>query len=86
MQRKYVGRLSDIERETLADLLKKNHVAAQKVRRSRILRKADADRPNWTDAKIAEEFDCSIHSLECLRQRLVMKGFEIAVHMTSHSL
>ena len=80
MQKKYVVRLSDAEREMLAELLKKKRVAAQKVRRARILLKADADGPNWTDAKIADAFDCSTHSLECLRQRLVTEGFEIAVH------
>ena len=80
MKKKYVVRLCDAEREMLAELLKKKRVAAQKVRRARILLKADADGPNWTDAKIADAFDCSTRALECLRQRLVTEGFEIAVH------
>ena len=80
MRKKYVVRLTDAEREMLAGLLQKQRVSAQKVRRARILLKADADGPNWTDARIAEAFDCRTHSVECLRERLVTEGFEIALH------
>jgi hypothetical protein len=80
MQKKYVVRLTDAERETLTGLLKRQRVAVQKVRRARILLKADADGPNWTDAKIAEAFDCPTRSVESLRERLVTEGFEVAVH------
>jgi hypothetical protein len=80
MRKKYVVRLADAERELLAGLLKKQRVSAQKVRRARILLKADADGPNWTDARIADAFDCRTHSVECLRERLVTEGFEVAVH------
>jgi hypothetical protein len=80
MQKKYVVRLTDAEREMLTGVLKKKHVAAQKVRRARILLKADADGPNWTDARIADAFDCRTHSVECLRERLVTEGFEVALH------
>jgi Homeodomain-like domain len=80
MPKKYVVRLTDAERETLNELLKRHRVAVQKVRRARILLKADADGPNWTDAKIAEAFDCRTRSVECLRERLVTEGFEVALH------
>lgn len=80
MHKKFVVRLSDTERDMLSELLKKKRVAAQKVRRARILLKADADGPNRTDAWIADAFDCSTRSVELLRQRLVTEGFEIAVH------
>lgn len=80
MQKKYVIRLTDAERETLTELLKRQRVAAQKVRRARILLKADVEGPNWTDAKIAEAFDCPTRSVEILRERLVTEGFEVAVH------
>ena len=72
--------MTDAERETLAGLLKKHRVAAQKVRRARILLKADAEGPNWTDARIADAFDCRTRSGECLRERLVTEGFEVALH------
>lgn len=80
MTKKYVVRLTDAEREILTGLLKQKRVAAQKVRRARILLKADADGPNWTDAKIADAFDCRTHTVECLRERLVTEGFEVALH------
>ena len=80
MRKKYVVRLTDAEREILTGLLKQQRVAAQKVRRARILLKADADGPNWTDARIAEAFDCRTRSVESLRERLVTEGFEVALH------
>jgi hypothetical protein len=80
MQKKYVVRLTDTEREILTGLLKRQRVAVQKVRRARILLKADADGPNWADARIAEAFDCRTRSVECLRERLVTEGFEVALH------
>jgi hypothetical protein len=80
MAKKYVVRLTDAEREVLSGLLKRPRVAAQKARRARILLKADADGPNWTDAKIADAFDCRTRSVEGLRERLVTDGFETALH------
>src|SRR3984893_3588281 len=74
MQKKYIVRLTDAEREMLTGLLKRKRVAAQKGRRARILLKADADGPNWTDHKIADAFDCRTRSVEGLRERLVTDG------------
>src|ERR1700727_1743097 len=85
MQKMYVVRLTDAERETLNEVLKKKRVAAQKMRRARVLLKADADGPNWTDAKIAEAFDCGVRTVELLRERLVTEGFEIALAGKSKS-
>ena len=79
MQKKYIVRLTDSERETLREVLKKKRVAAQKVRRAQVLLKADAEGPNWNDAKIAEAFDCSTQTVENIRQRLVTEGFEITL-------
>ena len=80
MQKKYVVRLTDAEREMLNRLVKTRRVSAQKVRRAQILLKADADGPNWADVEIAKAFDCSIRTLEYLRERLVTEGFEIALN------
>jgi hypothetical protein len=80
MRKKYVVRLTDAERELLTGLLKKQRVSAQKVRRARMLLKADAGGPNWTDARIADAFDCRTRSVEGLRERLVTQGFEVALH------
>jgi hypothetical protein len=85
MRKRYIVRLTDVERELLTGLLKRQRIAAQKVRRARILLKADADGPNWTDAKIAEAFDCRTRSVESLRKRVVTEGFEVALHGRSKS-
>jgi hypothetical protein len=80
MQKKYVVRLTAAERETLTRLIDKPRVSAQKARRARVPPKADADGPGWTDAKIAEAFDCRTKSVENIRQRLVTEGFDVALH------
>jgi hypothetical protein len=76
MQKKYVVRLTDSERETLNGVLKQKRVSAQRSRRAQVLLKADADGPNWTDVRIAEAFDCRIQTVENIRERLVTEGFE----------
>ena len=76
MQKKYLVRLSDQERDILRDVVRKLKGTGQKVRRAQMLLKADADGPAWTDRKIAEAFSCRIKTVENLRQRLVKHGFE----------
>ena len=75
MQKKYIVRLSDEERAELQTVIKKLKGTSQKVRRAQILLKADANGPNWTDARIAEAFSCRIQTVEFNRQRLVERGF-----------
>lgn len=76
MQKKYVVRLTDAEREMLNGLVKKRRVSAQKVLRARVLLKTDADGPNWTDTEIANAFDCRTQTIENIRERFVTEGFE----------
>ena len=76
MQKKYIVRLSDQERDTLREVVKKLKGTSQKVRRAQVLLKADADGPAWTDQQIAEAFSCRIKTVENIRQRLVERGFE----------
>lgn len=80
MKKKYIVRLSDEERDTLEMVIKKLQGSSQKVRRAQRLRKANAEGPNWTDAKIAEACSCRTKTVENLRQRLVMEGFEGALN------
>src|SRR5438477_6820514 len=79
MVKKYIVRLTDEERETLREVIKRLKGSSQKVRRAQILLKADADGPNWTDRKIAEAFGCRTKTVENIRQRLVTAGFEITL-------
>ena len=79
MNKKYVVRLTDQERDELAAVVKKFKGTSQRVRRAQILSKADADGPNWTDQRIAEAFGCRRRTVEKLRQRLVECGFREAL-------
>src|SRR5258708_26526044 len=79
MQKKYIVRLTDTERKALTWIVKKPRIAFQKVRRAQILLKADADGPNWADAKIADAFNCRTKTVEYIRERLVTEGFEITL-------
>ena len=79
MNKKYVVRLTDEERGICQDIIKKLKGSSQRFRRAQILLKADADGPGWTDAKIAEAFDCRVQTIEQLRKRLVTEGFELAL-------
>lgn len=80
MQKKYVVRLTDRERQELTEVVRKLKGTSQKVRRAQILLKADADGPNWTDARIAEAFGVRTKTVENVRQRLVERGFEETLH------
>lgn len=75
MQKKYVVRLSDQERETLNEVVKKLNGNSQKVRRAQILLKSDISGPAWTDQRIADAFGCRTKTIENLRQRFVFQGF-----------
>jgi hypothetical protein len=76
MQKKYVVRLSDEERDTLKEVVNKLKGTGQKVRRAQILLKADANGPSWSDKKIADAFACRTRTVENIRQRLVEHGFD----------
>jgi hypothetical protein len=79
MNKKYIVRLTDQERDELATVIKKLKGTSEKVRRAQILLKADADGPNWTDHRIAEAFGCRAQTVERIRQRLVERGFREAL-------
>ncbi len=79
MQKKYIVRLTEEERETCRLIVKKLTGTSQKVRRAQILLKADADGPAWTDKQIAEAFSCRTNTVENIRQRFVQEGFESAL-------
>ena len=80
MEKKYIVRLTEEERGTLRRLIVKFKGSSQKVRRAQVLLKADADGPGWTDQRIAEAFSCRTKTVENIRQRLVMQGFDAALH------
>jgi hypothetical protein len=79
MNKKYVVRLSEEERSVCQGIIKTLKGSSQKFRRAQILLKADADGAGWSDVKIAEAFNCRVHTIEKLRKRLATEGFERAL-------
>ena len=80
MEKKYIVRLSEKERETAEHVVKKLKGSSQRVRRAQILIKADVDGPGWTDRQIAEALGCRTKTVENVRQRLVLEGFDVALN------
>ncbi len=80
MVKKYIVRLSEEERSLLREIVNKLKGTSQKVRRATILLKADADGPNWSDAKIAEALSCRTRTIENVRRRLVTEGLDVVLN------
>ena len=78
-QKKYIVRLTAQEREVCQQTVRKLKGSSEKVRRAQILLKADADGPAWTDERIADAFSCRTKTVENVRQRCVLEGFERAL-------
>jgi len=81
MAKRYIVRLSNEEREQLAELLGRKVLAAQKRKRAQVLLKADAsvDGPAWTDRRIAEACDVTRVTVENLRKSYVLEGLEATI-------
>lgn len=77
MNKHYIVHLSDEERARCETVIKKLNGSSQKVRRAHILLKTDAD---WTDARIADAFNCRTQTVENLRKRVVLEGFDQALN------
>ena len=78
-QKKYIVRLTAQEREVCQQTVRKLSGSSEKVRRAQVLLKADADGPAWTDQQIADAFSCRTKTVENIRQRCVLEGFEQAL-------
>ena len=62
MNKKYIVRLSDEERDTCQQVIKQLKGSSQKVRRAHLLLKADADvRKALSDKELEENFDLDHH-------------------------
>ena len=78
--KKYVVRLTQVERESLQQIVSRFKGNSQKVRRAQVLLKSDADGADWTDARIAEAFGCQTQTVENIRERFVTQGFELTLN------
>lgn len=85
MAKKYIVRLTDEERRTCGETIRRLSGGSEKVRRAQVLLKADADGPGWTDARIAEAYGCRTKTVENIRQRFVLEGFAAALERRKRS-
>ena len=74
MNKKYVVRLSDSERDACQEIIKNLKGSSQKFRRAQILLKADADGPGWSDDRVAEAFNCRTQTIENVRKRYLISA------------
>ncbi len=79
MKKKYIVRLTEVERAMCDATIKKEKGKSEKLRRATILLKGDADGPAWDDAKISEAIGCRRQTVENVRQAFVLEGFEAAL-------
>jgi len=70
VNKRYIVRLSEGERETLRKIISTGEGPAYKIRHAHILLKADAKGPNWTDEAIADTFSGHPNTVANIRQRL----------------
>lgn len=80
MIKKFIVRLTEEERDLLRAITKTLKGGSQKFRRANILLMADADGPNWKDSQIAEAYGCRPQTVENVRRRFVLSGFEEALN------
>jgi transposase len=78
MNKKFVVRLSVVERAQLESLVAKGKAAARKLTRARILLKADCSDlgPAWSDQQICEALDLGIITVHRVRRSFVESGLD----------
>ena len=79
MNKRYVVRLTSVEREELQALVSKGTANARKIVHAQILLKVDADGPRWTDEQAAEAFNVHTSSVRFVRERFVFEGLQSAL-------
>jgi len=80
MAKRYIVRLTRDEREMLRGMVSAGKGAARKITHARVLLKADADGPNWTDVRIADALDVGVRTVESLRKRFVEEGLDLTLN------
>ena len=87
MHKRYIVKLDEEERKQLAELVKKEKVAAKKRTHAQVLLLADCGwkGPAWKDEAIAEACRVTVRTVENLRKRLVLEGLEAALNRKPQS-
>lgn len=79
--KKYQVDLSKEEQEHLRSVIAKRNSKSVVVKRAFILLSADRNGDKvWTDKKIAEHYHCTTKTVENIRQRFVLDGFETVLN------
>lgn len=76
MHKKYIVKLTSMERKQLREIIAKGKAPAYKIKHANILLKAEAD---WSDEKVAQAFGCNVNTPRNVRQRFVEQGLEAAL-------
>ena len=74
MNKTYIVRLTDDERQELVQLTKSGKAAAYKIKHAHILLHVDANGPNWSDDHVAKALHCHGNTVRNVRQRFVEQG------------
>lgn len=78
--KKYLVRLTEVERDTLTALISTGQAKVRKVTRARILLKAD---DGWTDEAISEALDVGLATVQRIRKRFAEVGIEAVERRSS---
>jgi transposase len=79
MNKKYIVRLTEDERQQLLQLTKTGKTAAYKIKHAHILLQVDANGPHWSEEQVATAFRCHGNTVRNIRQRFVEQGLEAAL-------
>lgn len=79
MNKTYIVRLTDDERQELIQLTKSGKATASKIKHAHILLHVDANGPPWSDARVATALHCHGNTVRNVRQRFVDQGLTAAL-------
>jgi hypothetical protein len=79
MNKTYVVRLAEDERQALIRFTKRGQAAAYKIKHAHILLQVDANGPNKSDEHVANALHCHGNTVRNVRQRFVEQGLEAAL-------
>lgn len=77
--KKYIVRLTDVERQTLRNLVSKGKAAAYTIKHANILLQIDVEGAGWADEQTARAFLCHANTVRNVRQRFVEQGLHAAL-------
>lgn len=80
MNKKYIVKLTQEEREYLNKIISKGKAAATKIKHANILLKIDANSEGWTDEAAASVFSVHPNTVRGVRGRFVEEGLEAALN------